>query len=467
MRYDAALAYLKKIQGETGKLSLANIRRVIELAPFAGGTARCVQVAGTNGKGSTAHYIAAILQRAGWRVGLFTSPHLQDVRERIRLDGKPIPRAAFARSVSAVRALAGELLAAGSIANLPTFFETLFLAALHYYSARRADWLVLEVGLGGRLDATSTVTPEVALITNIAMDHMDILGKTLAAIASEKAGIARPGVPLVSGCPPRSTAARVIRDRARAKGAPLIEAFAPPRRLEIEKKRGGYSCRYLVGARRDGRVGARRCDLQGPLGEDHQGHEYRFLVTQRGRHQARNAAMAVAAVDALRGRGWDIGDDAVRLGIRDMFIPARLERLAGRPPVIIDGGHNRAGIRVLVDYLREENIRGFTLLFGVLRDKQYPAMARLLAPLAARVVLSVPDSPRALPPEELARFFPGKKCLIERDHSRALAVAKKFKRTIIVCGSLYLVGGIRAAALGRRKGWKRKNSGRSKASIKN
>jgi dihydrofolate synthase/folylpolyglutamate synthase len=450
MRYAAALAYLKKIQGETGKLSLANIRRVIELAPFACGTARCVQVAGTNGKGSTAHYIASILQRAGWRVGLFTSPHLQDVRERIRLNGVPIPRAAFARSVSVVRAQAGELLAAGRIANLPTFFETLFLAALHYYAARRADWLVLEVGLGGRLDATSTVTPEVALITNIAMDHMDILGKTLAAIAREKAGIARPGVPLVSGCPPRSAAARVIRARARAKGAPLIEAFAAPRRLEVEKKRGGYSCRYRVQARRDGRLG----------------HEYRFFVSQRGRHQTRNAAMAVAAVDALRERGWDIGDNAVRLGIRDMFIPARLERLAGRPPIIIDGGHNRAGIRVLVDYLREENIRGFTLLFGVLRDKQYPAMARLLAPLAARVVLSVPDSPRALPPEELARFFPGKKCLIERDFSRALAVAKKFKRTIIVCGSLYMVGGIRAVALGRRKGWKRKNSVRSKVSIK-
>jgi dihydrofolate synthase/folylpolyglutamate synthase len=443
MRYAAALAYLNRIQGETGKLSLDNIRRVIERAPFAAPVARFVQVAGTNGKGSTSHYIAAILQSAGWRIGLFTSPHLQDVRERIRLDGRPISRAAFARSLSAVRSLAVGLQAEGLIANLPTFFETLFLAALHHYAERHADWVVLEVGLGGRLDATSTVVPEVALITNIGMDHMDILGGTLAAIAREKAGIARRGVPLISGCPPRSTAARVIRVRARAKGTPLIEAFAPPRRLQVEKKRGGYSCRYAV-----------------------EGHDYRFLVPQHGRHQARNAALAVAAVDALRRRGWPIGDDDVRAGIRAMFIPARIERLGGRPDVIIDGGHNRAGIRALVDYLREESIRGFTLLFGVLRDKQYPAMARMLAPLAGRVVLSVPDSPRALPPEELLKHFPGRACLIERDPARALAVAKKFKRTIIACGSLYLVGAIRAAARGGKKEWKRKNSGRSRSFIK-
>jgi len=170
--------------------------------------------------------------------------------------------------------------------------------------------------------------------------------------------------------------------------------------------------------------------------------------------------MAVAAVDVLRQRGWNIGEDAIRAGIREMTIPARIEILAGRPRVILDGGHNRAGIRVLVDYLREENIRGFTLLFGVLRDKQYPGMACMLAPLAANVVLCTPVSPRALPSGELARYFPGKKCLVERDPADALAVAKKFKRTIIVCGSLYLVGGIRAVALAH--GARRKKHGSEK-----
>ena len=425
MHYAAALSYLERIQGENAKLSLAGIRRVIASAPFAAGGTRFVQVAGTNGKGSTSHYIAAILQRSGLRVGLFTSPHLQDVRERIRVNGRPVSRAAFARSVSAARALGEELLAARRIANLPTFFETLLLAALHHFAEIRADWAVLEVGLGGRLDATSTIRPEIAAVTNVGMDHRNILGASLKAIAGEKAAIARRGVPLVSGCAPRSMGARVIRGVALRRRAPLIEAFAPPRRLDIEKAGDGYACRYFTGER-----------------------EYRFPVTQRGRHQCRNAALAVAVADELKRRGLRLGAGAVAAGIRAMAIPGRLELLSRRPPVILDGAHNLPGVRALAGYLREENIRGFTLLFGVLRDKQYPAMARLLAPLARHVVLTEPRSERALPPERLRRYFPGKKCRVERDYSRALAVAKKFKRTIIVCGSLYLVGGMREIARG-------------------
>jgi dihydrofolate synthase/folylpolyglutamate synthase len=440
MRYAAVLEYLKEIQGENCKLSLDNVQRLIERAPRAGGRLRFVQVAGTNGKGSTAHYIAAILRRAGWRVGLFTSPHLQDVRERIQVDGRMIPRGDFADAVSAVRRRAERLLAAGEIDNLPTFFETLFLAALFHFHRQRADWAVLEVGLGGRLDATSTVRPEVTLITTVSLDHQNVLGRTLAEIAREKAGVARKGVPLVCGCPPRSRPAAVIRAAARKRGAPLIEAFARPRRLAVEGRNGSYSCRYLV-----------------------PGHEYRFLVTQSGRHQAHNAAMAVAAVDALKRSGWDIPDEAIRAGIRSMFIPGRIENLGGRPPLILDGGHNSAGIKALAEYLDEQGLRGFTLLFGVLKDKRYAAMARQLAPLAGRVVLSEPASERALPPERLLRFFPGKECRIERDHARALAVAKKFRRTIIGCGSLYLVGGIRTAALGGKKYGRQKIQGNRRA----
>ncbi len=429
MRYATALAYLETIQGETGKLALRAIRRAIAIAPFASAGVRFVQVAGTNGKGSTSHFIAAILASRGLRVGLFTSPHLEDVRERIRVDGRPISRAAFARSVTAARALGERLVAEGRIANLPTFFETLFLAALHHFAEVGADWAVLEAGLGGRLDATSTVRPEIQAVTNVARDHMNILGPTLAAIAGEKAAIAKRGVPLVSGCPPRTAGARALRAVTARRRAPLIEAFAPPRRLEITRGRGGYCCRYVAGDR-----------------------EYHFLVPQLGLHQCRNAALAAAVVDELRRRGLAVGEREIAAGIRAMSIPARLERLAGRPPLLLDGGHNLPGIRALVAYLREEGIRGFTLLFGVLRDKQYPAMARLLAPLAARVVLTQPRSPRALPPERLRRFFPGRECRVEPDPERALAVAKKFKRTIMVCGSLYLVGGVRASVRRKKHG---------------
>ncbi len=420
MRYAAALSYLEKIQGETGKLSLAAIRRAIAAAPFAAAGVRFVQVAGTNGKGSTSHFIAAILGQGGRRVGLFTSPHLEDVRERIRVDGRPISRAAFGRSVGAARALGESLVASGRIANLPTFFETVFLAALHHFAESGAAWAVLEAGLGGRLDATSTVRPEIQAITNVARDHMNILGPTLTAIAGEKAAIARRGVPLVSGCAPGTAGARVIRAVAGRRRAPLIEAFVPSGRLRIERAGNGYNCRYRA-----------------------RGGEYRFRVPQRGRHQCRNAALAVAVIDELKQRGLAVGEREIAAGIRSMAIPARLERVDGRPPVFLDGAHNLPGTRALAAYLGEEGMRGFTLVFGVLRDKQYPAMARLLAPLAARVVLTEPRSPRALPPQRLARFFAGRECLVEPDPARALAVAKKFKRTIIVCGSLYLVGGVR------------------------
>jgi dihydrofolate synthase/folylpolyglutamate synthase len=436
MHYAAALEYLKKIQGENCKLSLDTIQRIIARLPFDVGAVKYVQVAGTNGKGSTAHFIASILQSAGWRVGLFTSPHLQDVRERIRVNGKPISRRDFSHAVGAVRDLGLELIAAGVIANLPTFFETLFLASLFHFNRRGSAWAVLEVGLGGRLDATSTVTPEISVITNISSDHTHILGKTLAAIAGEKAAIARENVPLVSGSSPRSVAARIIRARALDKKAPLVEVFSPPARLLVERKGNSYFCRYGV-----------------------PGHETRFRVVQKGRHQALNAAVAVRTADELRRRGWEIGAAAVARGIRDMFIPCRLEVFKGRPPLILDGAHNRAGIKVLTEYLREEGIRDITLIFGVLQDKHYPAMARALAPLAARVILIEPLSERALPAEKLLPFFRGRECRIERNYSQALAVAKKSKSTIIVCGSLYLVGEMRTVILGGKKHGRKKVQG--------
>jgi dihydrofolate synthase / folylpolyglutamate synthase len=428
MRYGAIGDYLEKLQGETCKLSLDNIASFIANLPFEVGAVKYVQVAGTNGKGSTSHFIAAILRSAGRRVGLFTSPHLQDVRERIRFDGRLISRRDFAAAVSAVDDIGRDLLRRGVIANLPTFFETVFLAALVHFQKRRADWAVLEVGLGGRLDATSTVVPEVAVITNIAIDHTHILGKTLAAIAREKAGVCKAGVPLVSGCAHASIAGRVIGRAAREKTAPLHEVFRGPGPLQVEKKGKGYFCRYDSGVRR-----------------------YDFRVLLLGRHQAVNAAVAVKTVEVLNRLGWRIDDRAITRGIREMFIPARIEPLGGKPAIILDGGHNLDGVRVLVDFLKEEDIRDFTLIFGVLADKHYGTMARLLAPLAANVILTAPPGPRALPPEKLLPFFAAADCRVEIDFSRALAIAKKLKRTIIICGSLYLAGAMRTVICGGKK----------------
>jgi dihydrofolate synthase/folylpolyglutamate synthase len=436
MHYAAIGEYLEKLQGENSKLSLDNIGRIIANLPFAVGKVKYIQVAGTNGKGSTSHFIAAILRAAGWRVGLFTSPHLQDVRERIRFNGRLISQRDFAAAVSAVDDIGRELLRRQVIVNRPTFFETVFLAALYHFCKCRADWAVLEVGLGGRLDATSTVVPEVAVITHIAKDHTQILGKTLAAIAREKAGICKAGVPLVSGCPHGSSAGRVIGRVARDKKAPFHEVFRGRQPLQVEKKGGHYLCRYRSG---------NRC--------------YGYRVYLQGRHQAVNAAVAVKTADVLIGQGWKIPAAAIRSGIRAMFIPGRIEILSRRPLFILDGGHNPDGIRVLVDFLHEEKIEACTLIFGVLADKHYPAMARQLAPLAAHVILTAPPGPRALAPEKLLPFFKGAECRVEPDLFRALAIAKKLKRTIIGCGSLYLAGALRTVACGGKKYGRQKIKG--------
>ena len=428
MQYAAVDEYLGKLQGENSKLTLENIRIIVDHLPFAVHAVKYVQVAGTNGKGSTSHFIASILRSAGWRVGLFTSPHLQDVRERICLNGRLISRRDFAGAVTAVDAIGRELLSRQVIVNQPTFFETVFLAALYHFSKSRADWAVLEVGLGGRLDATSTIIPELSVITNIARDHTQILGKTMAAIAREKAGICKANVPLVSGCPHASSAGRVIAQAAFAKRAPLHEVFRGRQPLRIEKKGNSYLCHYRS-----------------------HGGRYDYRVYLRGRHQAVNAAVAVKAVAVLQSLGWDIAAAAIRRGIKNMFIPARIEFLGSRPLLILDGGHNPEGIRVLVDYLQEEKISGFSLIFGVLADKQYPAMARQLAPLAANVILTAPPGARALAPEKLLPFFKQADCRVEMNFSRALAIAKKTKRTIIICGSLYLAGAMRTVFCGGKK----------------
>lgn len=436
MQYAAIREYLEKLQGENSKLSLDNIGLIIANLPFKVGSVKYIQVAGTNAKGSTSHFIAAILRCAGWRVGLFTSPHLQDVRERICFNGRLISRRDFAVAISVVDDIGQDLLRRQVIANQPTFFETVFLAALYHFNKSQADWAVLEVGLGGRLDATSTVIPEVAVITNIAMDHILILGKTLAAIAREKAGICKENVPLISGCPHASIAGRVIGRAARDKKAPLHEVFRGRQPLKVEKKGRSYLCHYRSNSR-----------------------QYNYRVYLKGRHQAVNAAVAVKTMAVLQGLGWNIPDQAISRGIKNMFIPGRLELLSKCPSIILDGAHNEDGIRVLVDFLREENISAFTLIFGVLGDKHYPAMARQLAPLAAHVILTAPPGARALAPEKLLPFFKQSNCLVEIDFSKALAIAKKLKRTIIICGSLYLAGAMRTVVCGGKKYGRQKIKG--------
>ena len=430
MSYSDTLDYLRKLQGESGKLSLANVGTLVAGLPFTDAIP-FIQVAGTNGKGSTSHFITSILARSGYRVGLFTSPHLIDVRERIVVDGRPISKANFVRQVTFARKLAARARTQGKIRNMPTFFEHLFLAALGYFHSRKVDVAVLEVGLGGRLDATSTVRPEIAVITNVSRDHTNILGRCLADIAAEKAGIIKHKVPVVCGALRGSLPRRIIREKARRKGAPFFDVLECSRQLIIEKRPRSTRCRYESGGRR-----------------------HRFTVNLAGLHQTLNAAIAVRACDVLRGLGWKIPESAIGRGIASTRMPARIERVAGQaPPLIIDGGHNVEGIRALTAYLAEKRIAKATIIFGVLRDKEYPLMVRELRPFAGRVILTDPPNDRALPGEKLRPFFKGIPTTIEKDCGRALQLAKKSKRIIIVSGSLYLAGAMkRVVGRGGKRG---------------
>ena len=450
MDYGKAQTYLKTIRQESCKLEISNIRRMISCFPVDLSRIRFIQVAGTNGKGSTSHYLASILQSAGYRVGLFTSPHLQDVRERIMVNGRKISRSEFASEIERVRRIGLRLRRRNLIRSMPTFFEHLFLAALDHFHRQQADWVVLEVGLGGRLDATSTITPDISVITNISKDHTDILGRTIVEIAREKAGIIKRGVPLICGCFPGSPSNRVIRESALRNHAEFHEVFRSPNRLEVGNLEDGYDCRYQT-----------------------EGREYRFRVRLNGRHQTLNAAIAVKTIDVLRRDGWTIPDRAIARGIESMFIPARIETFIARPAeksapcLILDGGHNREGIRVLTEYLDEKALRGLTLIFGVLKDKPYRKMAGLLKPYVQHVIATQPRSDRALPAEKLVSLFRGKKVLVEKEMPQAIEIAKKLKRDIMITGSLYLAGEMRTLIRRRNGAWISRSSRKSKTVFSN
>lgn len=339
---------------------------------------KIVHIAGTKGKGSVAATVAAILS-VRYPTGLFTSPHLHTFRERIQVDGGLIAPAAFDRLVGEIRPLVARLdREAETLGRLTTFELGTALAILHFARAG-VEWAVLEVGLGGRLDATNVVSPEVAVITSISYDHTEILGRTLAAIAGEKAGIIKPGVPVV--CAPQEDEARaVIEARAEAVRAPL----------------------FLAG--RDWSWNGTRVDLtvRGPF------ETYRGLqVSLLGPHQVENAAVAVAVVDLLRAqKRIDLAANDIRVGLRQVRWPGRVEVIRKNPTVIVDGAHNGESAEYLARTLREEfSFNRLFLVLGTSADKDIPAIVRALVPLADFAGVTRSNHPRAAAPERLAEEF--------------------------------------------------------------
>jgi dihydrofolate synthase/folylpolyglutamate synthase len=420
MNYEDALNYLKKIQELGAKLSLENIQKLIDYLPFDINKIKFIQVAGTNGKGSTAHFITSILKTGGYKVGLFTSPHLQDIKERITINKTWITREEFSKCVQQVKESSEQLLKEEKILNMPTFFETLFLTALFHFFNQKVNFAILEVGLGGRLDATSTITPEVSVITSISYDHPKNLGNTLKEIAFEKAGIIKGQVPVVCGCKKNSIADKTIKKVAKEKSAEYHNAFDSKNILESSFNGDYFTCIYRTPS-----------------------DTFYFDVHMNGEHQTKNASIAITTIKVLIDKGIQVSRNAIQKGIKDNFVPGRIEIINTSPPVILDGGHNLDSINALRSFLLLKNKHNLTLIFGVLRDKQYKKMIGLLLPFIKNVIITEPISKRFLPAEELSSFFKTKNAIIIKDLKEAFDAAKRFDQEILITGSLYLTGEMR------------------------
>ncbi len=394
----------------------------------------CVHIAGTNGKGSVAAMLEAILRAAGLRTGLYTSPHLQRMNERLRLGGADISDADFAATFTRLHALIEALLASGRLAAHPTYFECLTAMAFDFFARQEADFAVFEVGMGGRLDATNIVAPEVAVITQIDFDHEDFLGHSIEQIAGEKAGILKPGAWVVSAAEhPRARA--VITRRCAELDARLIEADAAYR---VENLRSVEGCYRAVVSRAHS---AKRLELALPL---------------PGRFQMRNAVTALAAARLLAERGFPVDDAAIARGLAQVRWPGRLERLHDRPVVYLDGTHNPAGARELLAFWDEHCAgRRVHLVYGAMRDKAVDEIAGLLFPRAATVTLTQPHQPRAISAPALAQMTRhlAKSLEVVPEPEDALERALELAApddAVCITGSLYLAGDLRRYWFARR-----------------
>jgi dihydrofolate synthase/folylpolyglutamate synthase len=372
-----------------------------------------IHIAGTNGKGSVACFLSSILFHNGFSTGLFTSPHLVEYRERIRTNGLTVSRAELAGLVSE---LAGPILRAGA-----SYFEATTALAFEHFRRKRVEVAAVEVGMGGRLDSTNVVTPLLSSITSIDLDHVNYLGWTVSKIAREKAGIIKPGVPVVCG-PLSGRVSSTVRSIAGSRGASVFEM-------------GKHATARTLGTGLDGSE-----------------FEYRGLGEARvlrirtpGLHQIENAALATLAAEVLNQRGLEIADGAIEVGLREAFWPGRFEVLRQRPLVVCDAAHNVSGARALAESLRAVDFRSDITVFAVLRDKDSEEMLSLLSACSDSFVFTKPASPRALPLYRLKAIGRGLGLRftafssVDRALEHALAVVPRSGR-VLICGSMYALG---------------------------
>lgn len=418
MDYQQAVDYIESLALPRGRYGLERLKQALELLGNPQHKVRFVHVAGTNGKGSCAAMLASVLKEAGYRTGLYISPHLRRYNERMQVDGVDILDDDLIRAAQRVKEACEQL------GGTPIVFEVLTLMALWYFAERRCDFVVLEVGIGGKLDATNCIpAPAAALIAQLGFDHTETLGSTIEEIAAQKGGIAKPGSQLVMA-EQEPAALRVVEQLCREQGCGFT--VADPERLRVLST--------------------------SPEGQRLRDRTYgELLLPLAGSHQVKNAANVLTVVEVLKGEGFAIPDRAVRQGIESTVWPARFERLSRSPDFILDGGHNpqcvQAAVQALQDYYPGKKV---VFLTGMMKDKDSAAMLAKMAEVAKAFVCLHADSERAFGAQELAQEIENTLSLAAYPAASAqegCALAQRLAgKQGVVCalGSLYLAGEIRA-----------------------
>jgi dihydrofolate synthase / folylpolyglutamate synthase len=443
MNYESAVHYLLSLgrelaaptQAAAAKFNLENITVLVERLGRPDRAYPLVHIAGTNGKGSTAAFMESILRAAGFRTGLNTSPHLERINERFRVNGEEISDELFAGIFTRIHGVIEELLAEGKLRAHPTYFECATALAFEVFASERVDFAVIEVGLGGRFDATNIVCPVATVITRIDFDHENFLGHSLKEIAGEKAGIFKYQVPAVIA-PQLPEAHEVLVSQARELRCPIVETREV---FHVEKEDMEDGC------------------IRAAVREMATGQTIQLAPQLRGRFQLQNALNAVAVARILQGRKYRIADEDIPRGIAATEWPGRIERLQTRPDVYLDGAHNPGAAQELAHFV-EQNFRGrkVRMIFGAMRDKAVDEITGMLFPLASEVIFTEPQTPRAVSATRLAEMaghHAARYSVIadaEQAMNNVLAKAQP-EDVIFITGSLYLVGQVRRAWKQRRK----------------
>jgi dihydrofolate synthase/folylpolyglutamate synthase len=428
MDYDSAVAYLERHIGTGVKPGLDRIATLMEMMGHPEDGYPIVHIAGTNGKTSTCRMVTSLVVAHGLNTGTFTSPHLERIEERISANGRPATREEFAQAVTDVAAFAD--IYEERYQQSLSYFELTAAMAFAWFAELAVDTAVIEVGLGGRLDATNVARGEVAVVTGISVDHTEFLGSTIEAIATEKLGIVKPGAILVTGPLPEPALEKAVEVAAEV-GVRHIVYGSDYRLGESTRAVGGWHCSIEGGW-------AEYADLYLPI---------------YGRHQTVNLATAVAAVEALLGRALD--QEAVRQATATMTSPGRMEMIPGSPPILLDGAHNAEGFHVLGSSLAEEFPgREWVVVLAAMEDKDLQTMLPALAGRVKGAVTTRTDSPRALPPVVLAELA-GRALGVPVEAQPTVGGALQAARVmadaetgILVTGSLYLVGAVRSILVG-------------------